>query len=264
MSDLYTLTPEETVEVVDEAASRNIPLEIHAEGTSGGMLVARTRVLGMDAERVYLDGPQRAGKEVRFASGTSLVGHIALRGVRYEFRATVADAACVVKLNEQVYVGGMSIWRPQSANESQRRHDYRVSFARFDPVAVWMHEPSRSQPDAADLDALRHRVRLVNVSLGGMAVRVDMPPVSRFAPGRRWFLLFTLPKQSEPFVFLAEIRHSRSILDGQAAVLGLQFVPWFNRYEMQRQLNRLSRCLSEIQRTILAKRRVEVVFPANA
>lgn len=242
------ISSEETLILLDEAASRNIAIELHYMDAAGQLMVGRTRVLGMDDERIYLDMPQSIGKEVRYLCGQRVTAHVQMYGTRYEFNAIVSESRCPVQLNRAKRVEGMALWKPRMAQESQRRHDYRVSFTMVDPVNLLFHEATDPTGHSCLVTARRMQGRVANLSLGGVGVRVDVPPTDKFKIAQRWFLSFQLGDQKDNFLMLAELRHFRSILNDQASIIGFQFLQWPDRHELQRQQQRISRHLTEIQR----------------
>lgn len=244
------ITPEETLILLEEAASRNVAIELHYMDAAGQLVVGRTRVLGMDADKVYLDSPHSIGKEVRFLCGQTVSAHVPMFGSRYEFNAVVAESHCFVQLNRFKRVEGMSLEKPRLAQESQRRHDYRVSFAMLEPIPVWLHEATDPEGYSCSVNARRLSAHLTNLSLGGAGLRVDLPPTDKFKITQRWFLGFHLGKPADRFMYLAELRYFRSILNSQATVLGFQFILWPDRLEMHRQEQRIGRLLTEYQRQL--------------
>jgi c-di-GMP-binding flagellar brake protein YcgR len=250
-----TLVTEDTLTLLKQACDRNAQLELHRHAGSGELLVARARMLDFDDQLIYLDSPHSIGKEIHFLCGHPVSAHTILAGKMYAFDSHVADSSCVVQLNKRRRIVGMSIARPTSVWVAQRREDYRVSVVSLDPIPVRVHEISPDCRDAAPIEAVRFGGCLMNISLGGVRVRLSTLPGTKFVIGHPYYLAFQLPTMMDEIMFLCELRHYRPLHDGEETAVGLQFMVWPSRSELQKRLQFLHAFCFEMQRRSLRRRR---------
>jgi c-di-GMP-binding flagellar brake protein YcgR len=233
--------------VLDEVCARNVSVELHAGAIRDRIVVSRTRILHADDETLYLDKPRTEGRSVAWSAGDVIDVHFSFRGKRYCFRSRVRQAHVIVNINATTRVRGISIVRPASIDSGQRRSDFRVSVASYDPIVVCMHDAPSIRPDVCPIDAGRFAGRLVNISVGGASVRVGSEQRRSFQDGDYFFISFSVPGEGCEQVFLAELRHARRILDGDAHLLGLQFQNW-PEFEMRSKRKSLSRIVTDVER----------------
>ncbi len=263
VSGAQTRTPAApTVAVLQEACDRNVPVELHylnpagsRQGLAPDILHAQARLLAIDDEHVYLDSPQDIGKHVQIGRGRQVDAYFVFQGKIYKFRSTVTKVQCLVELNRKKRIVGMSLAAPRKVAEGQRREDHRVSLASQDPIKVSLHEAPQDDPDSCPITARRFKGLAVNLSRGGISVRVDGNDRHRFVVGRYFYVSFRLPEDAEEMIFLAEARHSVEILRGAAGRVGFQFLRWPNQIEMRQKTKRLGQYLNEVERSSLRKNR---------
>jgi c-di-GMP-binding flagellar brake protein YcgR len=248
-----TSGPAEVLDILQEACERNVPVELHYRNRQDEFTLARTRLLAMDEQQLYLDEPQAIGEATVHMPGQILDVYLSLYGTLYTCRVQVISSNCIVALNEQKRVTGMSVTRPAIVKPGQRRAYYRVSLAALDPVKVRMHRTGDIDPNLCPVDATRIQGHLVDLSLGGGSVRIDGMSYTSFGFGKEWFLNFTIPDWIDDARLLTTVRHVRSIVDGTAVRLGLQFSVWPDEHQYRLSLQALQKFLAAMQRRQLRR-----------
>ncbi len=240
--------------VLHEACARNLPVELHQDTDDDGVLVARTRVLDLDDECLYVDSVQSVGSSVSFDRKAGIVAYLQLNGTRYSFQSRVVSTGCWVKLNDEKRVRGASLAKPARVEEGQRREDYRVSLATIDLPHISLHEAPDNDPGACPLDAARFQANVVDLSRGGMSILVRAADRRGFRRGALYFVNTEFPDGSGELTLLAEVRHVRRLLDGETTRLGLKFVRWNGRFT-QPILQRVGQYCADVERQSLKRRR---------
>ncbi|MEE9294631.1 MAG: PilZ domain-containing protein [Phycisphaerae bacterium] len=245
---------EQSAEILDAACARNLPLELHYRAAGDQIMVARTRILDMDDENIFLDRPQSSGGPFSPVRGQAVTADMRLNGRRLGFHAHVTRARCYVRLNDQTRVTGFSISRPTKVEEVQRREDFRLTVASINPIEVRLHEVTDADTTKCLLDAKRAEGSLVDISRGGVCVRVDARQRREFHTQERYFIDFVLPENAGEIVMLTELRHMQQILNGDATRIGLHFLPWAPQFTKP-QVQRIARFCADLQRRIARRAR---------
>ena len=245
---------DQSAEILDAACARNLPLELHHRAADDQIMVARTRVLDVDDESIYLDLPQRSGGTFSPVRGQAVTAYMRVNGRRLVFHAHVTRARCHVRLNDQTRVAGFSISRPTKVEEAQRREDFRITVASIDPIEVRLHEVTDADTTKCLLDAKRFEGSLVDISGGGVCVRVDAGQRREFHTQERHFIDFVLPENAGEIVMLTELCHAQQILNAEATRIGLQFLPWTPQFTKP-QVQRIARFCAYLQRRIAQRAR---------
>lgn len=236
----------EVVTTLEAACARNQSVEIHCQ-MSGSLQVARSRLLALDDAAVYLDSPQNDGKGIRFGQGAEVHIYLSVNDGWRMFRSRVTRSSCKIKLNSAKTVLGMAVSIPSRMEETQRRQEFRVSLACCESVTARLHMASRDDPNCCPLDVERFDGRLVDLSAGGLALRVDVSERRNFRVGEHCFVSYVLPDGQGEMTCLVEVRHTKSILDGEATRLGVKFISW-NEPETKFNVRRMTRFGTELQR----------------
>jgi c-di-GMP-binding flagellar brake protein YcgR len=237
--------------ILRDACERNIPLDLQYRSSEDELFVARARMLAMDDHHIYLDEPQSIGRPVRFVSGLAVEAYILLKDVRYGFDTVVVETRRTIRLNDQKRVAGIVLRRPGSVRQRQRRNEFRVGLLREGPIPVDLHA---ALPDGTSpLDAVRCSGTLLDLSPGGLAVRLDPAAARGIAVNDHLFLVFELPCAPPPLRFLGEVRQRREVADGDVVRLGVRFRPWPSSPEFRRSQTRLQRYAANMQRKRLRR-----------
>ncbi len=211
---------------LESACARNVSVELHQSGADDEVLVAFSRLLDLDVRNVYLDKPKSRGTPLAFGQGKVVDVHLSLAGDRYVFRARVTQPVCTVKLNASTRVRGMSLSRPTVLDDGQRREDFRVSLASIDPVDVHFHTFDTGNVNRCQVDAERFRGQLIDLSRGGISVRVAVEDRATLRVDEQFFVHCRFPDDVGEITMLAQVAHVRSIVHGEAVRAGLRFLPW--------------------------------------
>ncbi len=217
-------------EILEAACARNASVELHQFGIADGVLVARSRLLGLDDRCVYLDTPKSYGPPLSLDRGKIVSVFMLLSGKRHEFKSRVVQPRCTVNLNASTTVRGISLSRPKRIQEGQRREDYRILVAALDPIAVHFHEVPEGDVNQCPVDIVRFSGRLIDLSRGGFCARVDVTERAKFAPDEEFFIQCRFPEDLGEITRLACARHSCSIAHGEAHRVGFRFLPWCPKF----------------------------------
>ncbi|GEM_PF-2456262 len=259
MVEPQPLNLEDPMQLLDEACARNMPVSLHGKGAHHELSVARSRVLGSDNHVVYLDRPQSIGEKIQFLKRQWVDVYVNIHGQLYTFSGQVREMERIVELNQKKTVVGMTITRPKTIKPGQRRDHFRVSLASGELRFATIHETNRDQPDACPLHAARYRGSLVDISAGGVSMKVDESQTKQFRLGDRLFIEFLLPELSSPSSppspvwFLVSVRQIRELLDGTAVRLGLKFESWPDAHRLGKLQNRIQKIVNTLQREQLKK-----------
>jgi len=244
-SDIVVQNDAQTV--LENACARNASVELHRRVGEIVHPVARARLLGMNTDTMFLEAPQTIGREVNLIADERLECYFLLSEIIYSFVAKVKHTHCNLRLNRRKVVDGMTITRPSTVQEGQRREFYRTSLAAQPPITAHLHETTPGAPEETPIGASRFTGRLLDASAGGFGLNVDCPP-GRFKVFHPYFLQFEIPERGLRMDLLTELRQARPIHDGMSSRLGLMCVPWPHRRAFESQVQRLTRYLTEVQR----------------
>lgn len=207
---------------LEQACARNQSADLHYhEGPE--LRTARTRLLAIAGDELYIDQPRCIGQDVLLAKDKSLTVYLLIDSELYAFSSRVVRPRVEVDLNRQRRIVGVALRMPAQLRKQQRREQFRLSLAKAD-VAANLHKTSADAADVVPLDAPRFRGRVVNISLGGVGVLYDVSRTPPLAPGEILFIEFALPEAESPFVFPVEVRHLRSVRDDENRICGLRFL----------------------------------------
>jgi len=218
--------PERQDSLLKEVCQRNTSAELQFDRGGGVVETARTRLLTLDGEHVYVDRPQSTGKAVLLQQDQRLVIHFALGGSRYAFRSRVVRSDCRVRLNASQQVVGIAIALPSEVREEQRRSDFRLSLAGQGAVVAMVHRGCRDCGGSAPIDVQRFDARLVNLSAGGVGLLVAAEDTKEWQARDTFFISLCLPEVEDELQMMMELRHCRSTDNGLSTVAGFSFFSW--------------------------------------
>ncbi len=236
------------------ACARNAPAELHHEDERGALTTARVRLLVLEDEQILTDRPISLDGEARIPIDAPITVHLSIDGVRYRFDSAIDRGRCPVPLNRHQSVSGISLRKPASLTESQRRANLRISMVGYDPISADMVRPCSDVPDACPIDAELIAGWLIDLSVGGALILVDQQRLDSAARGDRFFITFRLPSVAEPFHLLGSVRHIRLVEFSESLRLGISFRPWCG-VRLRLDQRRLSRFVARHERHMLRRRR---------
>lgn len=245
--------------IIAEAVQRDHRLELHYMSNSGEVMVGHTRMVGCDGQTITVAAPQGVGKAVHFHTDKACDAYLFLEQQMYRFKTTVVSSACRVRLNERMMISGMLIARPNEVIEGQRRANYRSTLLHDEPLAVVLHETDGEAegPNFCPLEGVTIHGRLVDISEGGLGVRVETGLYSRFKIGMLFFAETRLNDVNADLYALVELRQARPILEGTATKLGFMFRAWPDVRTFRRNLDPIRRLVVQLERTKAANKRVK-------
>lgn len=243
----------QTAALLAEACARNSSIELQYDAPGGETMVAKSRILGLDGDHLFLDHPQSIGKVVEFKTGQAIDAYLVLADTRYAFRSLVTELGCIVEINDRKRVVGIVIRRPANIRPGQRRSGFRVGLLGVDAIEPRLHTAIADDRGICPVDAHVFTATLVNLSIGGAGLRVDRADGVQLKLNDPLFMTFFLPGEEEEFYFLTEVRQTRPI-DGENAMrAGLKIKAWPTRRDLERTQQRLQRYITEVQRRKLRR-----------
>lgn len=248
-----TATPLTPRQILDAACERNVAIEIHHRNRQDELTVSRSRLLVIQGDTLYVDQPQAIGGQAHYTTAQPLDVYFSADDTLHHFSTQVLQSGVVVSLNASRRVVGMALMTPKSVNAGQRRQNFRIGLASADEIAVDLHTASASDPNACPIDARHFSAKLVDLSLGGAAVRVRHAVYSSFHVGECFFMSFYLPGEPAEVRCLAQVRQTRDILDGAATRLGVHFLRWPTAAAMRQHSLTLQRFITRMQRAMLKR-----------
>ena len=90
--------------------------------------------------------------------------------------------------------------------------------------------------------------KLAEGSATGLGVVLNRDAHKHVAPATRLYASFHPEDEEEPFVFLGEVRHRRTLHDGAHTRLGLKLVEWPDRARFGRMVSRFQKWVTEVER----------------
>ena len=243
----------EYASLIEDACARNAPVELQYRAADGERLIAKSRVLGVDAERVFLDAPHSIGQDVVFQRDQELEGYLLINEVRYAFKSRVRELDAMVRINAEKRTVGMVIDRPDSVVEGQRRTHFRVSVIANEPIQIQIHGAIPGSSGACPVDAHVFEASLVNLSVGGAGLRVSPIDCRTIRVGDDLFMTFHLPEEDQEFYFLTEVRQIWAIPGDAAKRVGVKIKPWPSPRDIRRTQQRLQRYITQVQRARLRR-----------
>lgn len=249
--------PADLFEVLQQACDRNTPLELHyinpgyaASTMEPETLRAQTRLLSLQPDSLLVDFPQDIGRTLRLRSGHHARAYFTVGETIYHFPTTITELQYRMELNQEKRIIGCRLARPERIITAQRREDHRVSVAAQDGFSVAIHEAGSDILTAIPLKARRGIGRIVNISRGGMGIRIDGEQRLKFRPGQYCFYSFSLPTASTPIIILGEFQHSRN-LGRDACLMGVQFLRWPDPAEYRTRIGTIGRFIVDLERAQL-------------
>lgn len=239
--------------VLNEASARNLPIELHLDDEHGERVVARSRVLAADDEQILLDQALVVGADVDLSIGRQVDAFLWVCDSLYRFNSTIIKPRYYIELNVNKGVVGMALANPGELDSTQRRSHYRVLLAALDPMPVKLHTASQDSTHPCPLDAARHSGDLMDLSLGGAALKVHHARAVRFKLNDPIYLSFNLPASNHQHIMLARVRQARNLPDTGNTRLGVQFLPWPSARHLEAERDVMQRFIARVQREHLRR-----------
>ena len=249
--------PKVVYEKLHLGCSLNAPIDVRVfKGRTAATYKSRLYEIRneSDEQRIAIDLPTEDGHFVTLPAGTRLEVHFAARSERYLFEARVLGGS-TFRLANRKKVRVLVISYPKLLENSQRRAYFRVSPPSSEPILVRMttfkHKEDGKWTYEERLEAVRAHV--VNVSAGGLGVRLPKSRSRDIDVGARLKLSFRLKPDEEEVKLTGLVRNCRDdVVDRMMKILGIQFVDVEQSQEGMRYIDCIFGYVAEIQRKELA------------
>lgn len=253
------LEPSQISRLLTEVVERNYPISVELKDGSA-WLRYKSRFLGLEegnSPRLWIEAPEHIhdATEIDLLPSQRFIGGFTHRTDRFRF------ASAVVRAGEFQLAGGstkgvMVTW-PARLQRVQRRRHFRYEVPPNRPVTVRLWDGGLAWAEKALEEQVRpvYRGRLVDVSVGGSAVRLLPRQQPRWQSGDLVGMEFTLQPGDPPTRLEAIIRRI-STPEGQPPEFGVQFFKLEESAEGRRTLDYLSHTLAEFERRTIRRQRV--------
>lgn len=237
-------------ELLLAACARNQAADIHYK-VGGQSRIAHARLIELAEGELRLDRPQCGGRDVRFDADAEVTAFFADDTRFFSFTTTVLQPLIRIELNRDKKVLGIALAAPNLLTEEQRRQAYRLSLAKYEVKAL-LHDAA-ADGESAPIQARHFTGRVVNISVGGMAVLFEAKLCPHLKSGELFMATLSLPNQDDPFCFVAETRHIRRVREGLFTMSGFRFLN-FGPRDVVRQGQRIHQFIIGEQRRHLRGR----------
>lgn len=242
------LSREKQDALVSDACGRNLQVEVHRQRMSGDLVIFRGRCLvekdgaiGLEMKRVDTDRDF-------LNAGNVVTVYIAKGEDVYSFMAEVLKVNERIALNAETQTNGIWIKRLGEVSFRQRRNAYRTQVAGSQDIAVSVHGRHKDFPDAAPIRARHFTGKLAEGSATGLGVVLSGDAHKHVSHGTTLYASFHPPEEEDPFVFLGEVRHRRTLHDGAHTRVGLKLIEWPDRARFGRMVSRFEKWVTEVER----------------
>ena len=239
---------------LETLCARNISFEFHYTNMSGEFFAGRSRFLGQDEERLYLDTPHIVGKQAILQTGKKIDVFVTIGSETYTFRSKIIQTHCRIRLNDYTTVHGVYINKPTKFWPGQKRHELRLKFKKDDQIPVTVNLTAPNEPSATPLDNAVVNGWIEDVSAGGCNLHLDTALCSNFKFGHPIFLSFNLPDNETEIIVQVEVRAVQPPSKGYRTRVGVKFLSWPSQAYLTRTLRPLERFIAQVQREKLKKR----------
>lgn len=237
-------------ELLTTACARNQAIDLHYKH-DGQPKIAHARLIEYTDEELRIDRPSTDGREALLTEQQEITAFFADDSRFYSFATRILQTRVRMELNRDKRILGVTLETPTQIIEEQRRHAYRLSLAKYE-VKVFLSDGSVGADTLQD-DPKRLTGRIVNLSVGGMAVLVPIKGVPPLRSGELFAATFSLPNQDDPLYYIAELRHVRRVRDGLNGLAGFRFTSQGPR-DVVRQSQRIHQFIIGEQRRHLRRR----------
>lgn len=239
--------------ILSQACERNLPIEVMLP-VEEQPVPLRSRLLKAGAaggELTVIEAPTRDGASVMLHPDEQLNVTMMFGGQRYGFR-TVVKTRGRMQLAASVEVPTLSVESPTKLYKLQRRRFFRVRIPGMQPLVVKciLRKDGGGKRD----EFVRFDSSAIDISSGGMAIKVPAAHLSAVVVGRKMALVFRLEGFARPLRLLAEVRNLRAIKETGDTIAGLQFVEWHRTLTGRKAINTITRFVVRRQRAELKKR----------
>ncbi|MHC5023644.1 MAG: PilZ domain-containing protein, partial [Planctomycetota bacterium] len=169
------------------------------------------------------------------------------------FDTWILRCKSLVPLNDEKSVVGMTLGRPRRICDGQRRNHFRVSLVAEEALEIELQRAATEEGTTYPVDGHSVHGSLINLSLGGVAMRLPMSEGRSLTLDSAVLLRFFLPGEDEDYILLGEVRQIRPVVDNTAMRLGVRFRPWPDARTYEHTQQRLQRYITRVQREQLRR-----------
>lgn len=256
--------------VLHDACERNAAADFFYEDASGERELAHVRLLMVDEDAVYIDRPQQGLKVIPLWPRLPVTVCFQLKRDRYEFRTIVRDTRLLIEVKQGQRVPACALLMPRAVHKEQRRLDYRVSLASFEPIISlvrsvnWQPEETEDEQGTEDRQETddgcekcppTFKAQLMNISAGGISAFTKDRMADSLGTGEELMVVFKLPMVREIFRFHVRVAHKKQNDHNRSWLLGLRFLRGKNIVETRAAITEISRFVAFAQRLELQRGR---------
>lgn len=238
------------MDVLDAACDRNLPLEIFRSSGPGAPPAARGRLIRLENDGLIMEHARNREGEVELRRGQDVDAFFSFRDEIYGFRTSVAEPKIMSSLNGRTKVQAIRLRLPDRVEVTQRRARFRVSLASVKPripVKLLFEE-------VIPVDGGRWSdFELIDASGLGVGVMTKSVLDLKTLQDRECFLRLKTPGTEEAFVLKGRVRRAFAIEAADSVRLGVQFLPWPSKGELEETLEPFEAYLMQVQRERMSK-----------
>lgn len=241
---------DQSIETLRAACDRNLPLEVFRSSGLGAPPVARGRLLKLTDNELMVEQVREREGEIELHRGQQLDCFFVHADEIYGFRSRVRETDRRASLNGKTRVEAISLMAPSKVDVTQRRARYRVSLASLDPrirVGIQFAEiiPAGGgrwkEYEIADASGL------------GIGAVTEDPTDDSQLEGMTCFVRFKVSGMDEAVIVKGQVRRVLEIARTEGVRIGIQFLPWPTRAELEESLEPFEEFLMTIQRSRMNK-----------
>lgn len=248
MSEDHVVQGPDVQKVLEVAVARHLEVELHIYDDSGDLSVTQTQLMPIEGNHLVVVQRVPTQQEVPYAQGQDIECYVKVDEPLYYFQSHIRSIRSKTAQDGRTRVDALILTQPKTLEQRQRRNTFRVSLASLGEIRVEFYEIHTLEPMCCPINPLPLTGKLVNVSEGGIGVRVEAIWCPEFEMGRPYIAEFTLPGDDTPLWYVTEYRHDQTILNGNAAILGFKLLDWPDKRDLQQRLRPLVKLHSDIQR----------------
>lgn len=190
------------------------------------MITCHCRLVKVVGDCILTSKPIYSDLDDVIPPGSSIVVHVSMSGVRYQFDSTVEGNLAGMDACRDDPMVGFALRKPDGVDDSRRRSNMRLVVTSMDPIDVLMVSPAPGNQTACRIDAPRIHGRLLDISVGGASVQIDQKLLHGGGRIEKVYLTFRLPGEAEEFCMLGTLRHAQIVEKSDALRIGYRAHPW--------------------------------------
>jgi c-di-GMP-binding flagellar brake protein YcgR len=205
-------------------------------------------------DAIIIEAPTLAGSPVAVRARELVDVVVVAEGERYGFRVPVLKRTRA-RLGGNVEVFALAIAAPAAITQLQRRRYFRVRIPALEPIMVGCvtKAPGSAKKPGGQEEYIRFETRALDISAGGMCLKVPKKHPHCAKPGVRLVLEFRLPA-TRKIKLLCETRYSREMPGSPDWATGVEFLGAEKTLGGRRAVANIARYVTRRQREELKKK----------